>query len=256
MRSLALVVLAFGASSCEPALSVGEWKCSQSGSPDAVPDKTAPIGVPWSTSFENRFCDYTQLAGFCYVGEPATYEIVTSPVHSGRHAAAFTVHADDPSGFQARCVRQGVLPQAAYYGVWYFVPSIAQASGVWNLEHFQRGESAGREPGLWDVSLINGANGGLEAVVFDFLSGTAHHPTTPAPIPIGSWFHLEFYLERATDATGEVALYQDGRLLIQVTNIVTDDSTWAQWYVGNYADGISPPDSTLYVDDVTISAVR
>ena len=32
----------------------------------------------------------------------------------------------------------------------------------------------------------------------------------------------------------------------------TDDSNFGQWYVGNYADGLEPADSTLYVDDVTI----
>jgi hypothetical protein len=215
----------------------------------------APIEVPWSTGFENRFCDYTELAGFCYVGDPANYEIVTSPVHSGRRAAAFTVNADDPEGFQARCVRQGVLPTAAYYGAWYYLPSTAENSEVWNLIHFQGGTPSGLH-GLWDISLVNTADGNLEVVLFDFLSGVGRNPTTPTPVPIGSWFHLELYLSRAADATGEVELYQDGPLLIQATNLVTDDSGWGQWYVGNYANGLSPADSTIYVDDVTIRAVR
>jgi hypothetical protein len=249
------LVLAFGLSSCEPTLSVGEWKCAPNGAPDAAPTITAPIGVPWSTGFENRFCDYTELAGFCYDVGPATYATVTSPVHTGRHAAAFTVHADDPNGLQARCVRQGILPKAAYYGAWYFVPSVPETSGVWNLVHFQGGDPSAQH-GLWDISLVDTADGHLQTVVFDFLNGVGRNPVAPAPIPIASWFHLELYLSRAADATGEVALYQDGRLLFQVTNIITDDTDWGQWYVGNYADGRSPAESTLYVDDITISAVR
>jgi hypothetical protein len=247
-------VLALGTlPACEPTLTVGEWKCSPNGATTAVPGQTSPIGVTWSTSFENRFCDYTELGGFCYQGDPATYTIVTSPVHTGLHAAAFTVRADDPVGHQARCVRQGVLPQAAYYGAWYFVPTAPQNTAVWNLIHFQGGDRSAQ--GLWDVSLINAPNG-LQVVVYDFLNGIARDPTAPAPIPIGSWFHLEFFLRRAADATGEIALYQDGRLLVQATNIITDDSTWGQWYVGNFATGLTPADSTLYVDDVTISATR
>ena len=77
-----------------------------------------------------------------------------------------------------------------------------------------------------------------------------------SPIPIGEWFHLELYLKRATDATGEIALYQDGELLIEATDLITDDSSFGQWYVGNYADGRTPADSTLYVDDVTIRSDR
>jgi hypothetical protein len=239
---------------CEPTVTVGEWKCSANGAPDAAPARTAPIAVPWSSGFEDRFCDYTAVAGFCY-GDPAIYETVTSPVHSGRHAAAFTVVGGDATAFQARCVRQGALPQSAYYGAWYFVPALAQNSAVWNLEHFQGGDLSAQH-GLWDISLVNGATGDLEVVVFDFLNHVGRNPTPPAPIPIGSWFHLELYLARAADATGEVALYLDDRLVVQATNIVTDDTNWGQWYVGNYATGLSPANSTLYVDDVTISATR
>lgn len=249
------LALAFGVLSCEPTLTVGEWQCSTNGAPDAVPDRVAPIAVPWSTGFENRFCDYTQVAGFCYVGEPATYTAVTSPAHSGSHAAAFTVEAGDPVGHQARCVRQGILPKVAYYGAWYFIPTAAQNSGVWNLWHFQGGDPSAQH-GLWDLSLRNTADGALEAIVFGFLGAGTLESTPQEPVPVGSWVHWELYLSRAADATGEVALYQDGRLLFQTANIVTDDTNWGQWYVGNFATGLVPADSTLYVDDVTIRDSR
>jgi hypothetical protein len=259
MTRAALVVVALSAlpalPACEPSLSVGEWICSPNGTPDAARDVRAPISVPWSTGFENRFCDYTAAAGFCYDGAPGTYTTVTSPAHSGRHAAAFTVLGGDRVGFQARCVRQGVLPQAAYYGAWYFVPAVAQNSAVWNLVHFQGGDLASQH-GLWDISLVNRPDGGLRVVVYDFLNHMSRNPTVPTPVPIGSWFHLELYLSRAADATGEMALYQDDQLLLQATNIVTDDTNWGQWYVGNYATGLTPASSTLYVDDVTIRAAR
>jgi hypothetical protein len=148
-----------------------------------------------------------------------------------------------------------MLPTAAYYGAWYFLPTSAETSGVWNLIHFQGGDPSDQH-GLWDVSLVNTADEDLEVVLFDFLGGVTRRPTTPTPVPLGSWFHLELYLSRAADATGEVELYQDGQLLIQASNIVTDDSDWGQWYVGNYADRLSPADYTLYVDDVTIRATR
>ncbi|HEX6242688.1 MAG TPA: heparin lyase I family protein, partial [Polyangiales bacterium] len=78
----------------------------------------------------------------------------------------------------------------------------------------------------------------------------------PVPVPINTWFQLEFHLKRAADASGEVALYQDGQRLIEEKNLITDDSSWGQWYVGNFATALTPADFTLYVDDVTISATR
>jgi hypothetical protein len=247
-----LGVLALSAAACEPQLRVGEWVCSTDAA-TPIPAKTDPVAVPWSSSFEDRFCDYTQLAGFCYSDPSASYEIVTTPVHSGKYAAAFHVNSADPEAIQARCVRQGALPVAAYYGAWYFIPALARNSKVWNLIHFQGGELSGLH-GLWDVSLANTSSGDLQLIVFDFLNGVVRRPPNSVPVPIGAWFHIQLYLKRAADPTGEVALYLDGRELFKTDNLITDDSDYGQWYVGNFADGLMPSDSTLYVDDVSIGA--
>jgi hypothetical protein len=61
------------------------------------------------------------------------------------------------------------------------------------------------------------------------------------------------FLKRASDATGEVQVYQDGVSVLHQIGIITDDSAWAQWYVGNLATNLTPPESTIYVDDVSIS---
>src|SRR5438105_4272766 len=106
-RAVPAVVALSALFACEPRLTVGEWTCPAGGTPDAASDVNAPMSVPWSTSFEDRFCDYMASAGFCYGAAPASYVTVTSHAHSGRHAAAFSVDADDDAGFQARCVRQG-----------------------------------------------------------------------------------------------------------------------------------------------------
>lgn len=247
-----LSCLALSAMACEPRLVVGEWVCSTDATAP-IPDKTDPVAIPWSSGFEQRFCDYTQLAGFCYSDPGASYEIVTTPVHSGRYAAAFTVHSAEDAAIQARCVRQGGLPAEAYYGAWYFVPELATNDAVWNLLHFQGGEVSGLH-GLWDVSLVNTPSGELQLMVFDFLNGVVRRPPTPVPIPIGDWFHVQLYLKRAADDTGEVALYLNGRQLLRASDLITDDSEYGQWYVGNYANGLMPSDSTLYVDDVSIGA--
>jgi hypothetical protein len=213
------------------------------------------VEAGWSTGFENDFCDYAKVAGFCYAEPEASYTIVDSPVHSGRHAAAFSITRPDTLGHQTRCVRQGVLPEAAYYGAWYFVPERADNSALWNLFHFQGGDASAQH-GLWDVSLENTADGELEPIVFDFLNGRLRRAASPKPIPIGAWFHLEFYLERAADTSGSIALYRDGELVVEARGIETDDTRWGQWYVGNLATGLTPAESTVYVDDVTIQRSR
>ncbi|MEI9936200.1 MAG: heparin lyase I family protein [Pseudomonadota bacterium] len=263
-RALLLLVVSCSLFACETKLVVGQRndaagddagaagaQCTDSGS---IPAETDPIALPWSTGFENGFCDYEASGGFCIGG--GTRKTVTSPTAQfGQFAAAFSVDSADTASNQARCVRQGVLPEEAYYGAWYYIPAPATLidnSSLWNLWHFQGGDAS--QKGLWDISLINGDSGALELLVYDFLTPVVRKQTAmrAIPIPIGSWFHIEFFLKRRSDATGEIRLYQDGQKIIEATDLITDDSSWGQWYVGNISKGLTPADSTLYVDDVTI----
>jgi hypothetical protein len=173
---------------------------------------------------------------------------------------------------QSRCIRQGNLPAAAYYSAWYYVPHLARLvqttdstapdfSG-WNLFHFQgitTGENYPGENFHWDVSLVNKDSGALRLEVFSYQfppspPDQSNHPS----IPIGAWFKIEMYLKRAADETGEVIVYQDDAVIFQLSNLVTDrsNSPFGQWYVGNLAKNLDPPESTVYVDDITISATR
>lgn len=257
-KTLAIaVLLCFGA--CKQPLVVGEYKCPVS-SPEAgsPPSKYDPIAVPWSAGFENQFCDYpsSEEPGWCYGFPPASFRVVSSPVHTGQFAAEFTVLTGTDGGAQpqARCSRQGVFPAEAYYGAWYYIPEVATNKGNWNLFHFQGGNSdATSIKNLWDVSLVNGPTGDLTLIVFDDLEG-GKHPTSTKSVPIGKWFHIVFYWKRAKDTSGEVALYQDAERVADLTNLMTDNTDWGQWYVGNLADTLQPPRSTVYVDDITIRA--
>jgi hypothetical protein len=242
---------------CQPALVVGEWKCPEEDPDAAQQDIRDPIPVPWTSGFENRFCDYTQPGGFCYGGARASFHVVSSPVHSGDFAAAFTATGSDEAGApeqRTRCARQGSLPEAAYYGAWYYVPVAASNGGIWNLFHFQGANGGNGVPhGLWDVSLTNAPSGQLRIRLYDFF----RRDNIDGPvIPIGAWFHLELYLKRAKDASGEVVLYIDGEKGPSRTDVITDDTDWGQWHVGNYVTTLTPPDSTVYVDDITIATTH
>jgi len=236
---------------CQPNLSVGEWTCSEDGSIQAAPDPTAPVALGWKADFENRFCDYTELGGFCYQDEAASYERVTEPKHLGRYAAAFTLTAEGDA--QTRCVRQGVLPRAAYYGAWYFIPALPTQASNWNLFHFRGGSDLSSTDGFLDVSLVN-SNGSTRLGVY----GKDHRPigdvADSPPVPTQTWFRVQLFLRLGAGTSGEVALYQEGQQVFDLTDLATDNSAFGQWYVGNLGSGLKPPNSTLYVDDVTISA--
>lgn len=258
LRAAAGAALACLSSGCEPELIVGAWTCpgpapAADGGTVGFFDKV--VDVEWTTGFETDFCDYMRAGGFCYSSPAASYGVVDTPVHGGRSAAKFSVIGDvDVDGGQARCFREGALPRDARYGAWFQVPSPATNTGNWNLMHFQGG-APNDFHGLWDVSLGSNDDGSLYLYLFDFLGPGARRPadTTALPVPIGTWFHVELRLQRAPDATGEAALYLDGALVLGFTDLPTDDSAYAQWYVGNLANDLSPADSTIYVDDVTIA---
>jgi hypothetical protein len=239
-------ILAISGAGCDPRIVVGSDTSDDGG--------LTPLVVPWSTGFENGVDDWSQPAsqGFCYAVGNAQYQIVAAPVHSGKQAAAFTVNTGGIPPPHTRCLRQGVLPDAAYYGAWYYVPAPATNFGNWNLLHFQGANVADGAVahGLWDVSLTSGPDGALDTSVYDFLrmrqleAGTA--------IPIATWFHLEVFLRRAPDGTGRFTLTRDGDVVLDLNGIETDDSLWGQWFVGNLATALLPPSSTVYVDDITI----
>jgi len=227
--------------------------CSVGGGPEDMSDD-APLTAPWTTSFETGFCSYN-YGGFCYSDAHSSYRIVTSPVRSGSFAAAFDMRPSSADGArQTRCVRQGVLPAEAYYGAWYYVPSDLTGAHTWNLFHFQGGPRGAFLRGLWDVTMTDDAGNGYVAFIFDTVRGRVYAQTAPKPIPRDRWFQLEFYLKRAADATGEVALYQDGEEVVRRTGIATDDTPYGEWYVGNYAAMLEslPATVSVYVDDVTV----
>lgn len=252
------LVLACLSGACEPELIVGkvtndqEASCLLSGSDGGAPSAEDKIvEAPWTTGFEDGFCGYTLAGGFCYASDDASYTIVDEPVHGGLNAAAFSVTTNAPlEARQTRCVLQGALPDDAVYGAWFYIPAFARNAGNWNLFYFQHLVSL--DPGLWSISLRSSDAGTLHLYVLGHLDGVARIPAPSPAVPIGSWFQVEFRLLRAADRTGEIALYQDGALLFEESGIVTDPGEPDQWYVGNWADALTPPESTIYVDDVTV----
>ena len=215
--------------------------------------------IPWATGFEDGFCGYNDAKGWCYPDPGAAYTSVLSPAHSGGRAAAFSLDTTDAGGGAGtRCAREGTFPHDAYYGAWFYLPSLPQSTNNWNLIHFQGGN--GGTTGwhnLWDVTLVRNDSGGFGLTVVTALDlGRQLNQSTPPDVPTASWFHVVLRFVRAADATGEVTLYQDDQQLFDITGIATDPYPYDQWYVGNLVYAATPPELTVYVDDVSVSASR
>jgi hypothetical protein len=259
-------VLAILSCACEPDLVVGGWNCATS--PGAAGPKDDggvtqpvldPIALPWNTGFENGFCGYAAVKGFCYKIGDAEPTSVASPVHSGHRAMAFAIAADDGgSGGQTRCVREGAFPHDAYYGAWFYLPSIPKSADNWNLVHFQGGNGDTRWTKLFDVTLVSTGDGQYGLTLNQGEDDQLLGPAKPRAVRVASWFHVVLRFLRSPDANGEVTLYQDDldQPLVDVTGIVTDPYPYDQWYVGNLVHGAPPTDLTVYVDDVSVSTTR
>lgn len=254
------LLAAFLAWGCEPPLEVGSWKCAAAplyippdGSPE-LPGRDTVVDPAWESSFEDGFCGYIEARGFCYSDPDAGYELVESPARSGRKAAAFSIITDgNLEGRQTRCVREGQLPKDAFYTAYFYVPQGTKSMGNWNLMHFRTHTETDGLDGKWDVSLANNDDDELVPLLRGYVGDVPIMPSFDHPIPLDRWFSLSVRLRRESTETGVAALYLDGELLVERTDIITDDdSTWGQWYVGNLADNLDPPASTIYVDDVSI----
>ncbi|HET9930964.1 MAG TPA: hypothetical protein VFQ35_09765 [Polyangiaceae bacterium] len=247
---------------CEPDLNVGSWKCPW---PSRIPDGgdsvgltpyTGPVRVPWSTSFETDMCDYDREQGFCYASPNSSFGFIDAPAHSGRRAMAFSVSLGSTAFEQARCVREGAMPVHGMYTAWFLLPSNVTNSGTWSLVHFRGGDSDGTNlTALWDVDVSNNAdNGSSYLYVYDQRRWLSITPPEKVPVPTGKWFKLDVRWRQAADESAEIELLQDGRSVLVIEG-ASDSFKWRQWYVGNWANSLSPRSNIVYVDDVAIRSL-
>lgn len=102
-------------------------------------------------------------------------------------------------------------------------------------------------------------NGIMYLYVYDKILFTAHgQGDDRLAIPVGQWVHIEAYLKKRFDNTGQLTVWQDGVKIIDVQHIRTiiGEDDRLRWSVNNYTDDIAPSDPVIYVDDAVISTER
>jgi len=184
--------------------------------------------------------------------------------HHGSYGAEIVVIPTPGMSSVSYLYRRQPTPPAAYYSAFFYVPgTIYVPPGSYlSLCHF-RSSTTPDGTGVyaaWDINLYTQANGSLAAQMYDFKTDTPQSPPVVA-FPTDQWVQLEVYLAKAvpTDAgtpTGGIAVWQDGKPILDRQNIATVQSSYLEWDVGGTSINIQPDPISIYVDDAAISLSR
>jgi hypothetical protein len=264
--SLSAVASLALASACALHITVGDIPADAASSV-VSPDAAAPpqFPLPFVAGFEAAdggcgFADWMSPAGACYTAAGGVNALVESPVHAGSCAASFTTVVAAVAS-QARCYLEGDLSApVVWFTAWFYVPSPLPTltswvgSSSWNIMHFVSGVTdGGTAGGVLDVNFTVLADGTLSAVLFDILRHRELSPTPAVSLPQDTWFKLSLRFVRSSTATGAWSLYQDGTLTIDTEGLVTAPEPFMQFFVGNLTDSLAAGQTTVFVDDISVS---
>jgi hypothetical protein len=220
-----------------------------------------PLGVEpslWMADHETG--DLSQWkeggTGDTYASSDSTLTLVENLVHGGRYAVKSSINnVNHPS--LARLYRQD-LPPEAYFTVWLYFPQAYDVGDYWNVFEFTgRRDSANAmsETALWSLNLRKDSHNQLAWYVYDDIGGQELLAVEPLKAPIGRWFAVTAYVRQATDQTGQLTFWIDGKLFINETGRATVPSLWMRWSVGNVAERMPQP-ADLFLDDAIITDHR
>jgi hypothetical protein len=194
------------------------------------------------------------------------------PAHSGDGSAKVTI--DTSGGDQIARLYRRIGNDDAYYIAWFYLNEDHTQNGGppgawWSIFLFRAVKDRNASIDLWSVDLVRSPTNTLTVALFDhqFDNGngkpkgrTISVATQPPPlVPIAQWFQIQAHLHAAWGTPSQLTLWLDG---VQVFKL--DDTTPAPdqqplyWVIGNGGSKMSPPKSTIFIDDaqITTSFVR
>lgn len=220
--------------------------------------------IIWSARHETGDLDEWELAagGAGATGaDEGTISVGETYARTGRFAAKLEKQVDTSSvarGGGPRLTRSG-LPQTAFYSAWYLVPQPYETRSYWTIMQFDspRLTNAVYDRGV-NLQLRSLPDGGLvlQALFHNeaYLLAPLAYP--PPLVPIARWFHVEAQFRAATDATGRLVVWLDGRRIYDLGGRPTIDPTTVEFMVASLLFDANPSPVELYVDDVVISRSR
>ncbi|HYN89547.1 MAG TPA: heparin lyase I family protein [Ardenticatenaceae bacterium] len=179
-----------------------------------------------------------------------------SPARAGRYAA-FLQTGDIGSSQQGARLFRWCEPRAndaLYYSAWYLIPTRVTVESWWAIMQWK---SAGSFNPKFALMVGNRPDGEMYLYLGRGRdSGGGSWSQSTSDLPVGQWFHLEAYYEKAGDGTGRVTVWQDGVELLDLAGVSTANGEDLGWSVINYGDSLDPGNLTIYTDDAAISRTR
>lgn len=178
---------------------------------------------------------------------------------SGRHSLALTIRNANGERQAARIFRWHEGLKSGYYSAWYYFPRRFEPELWWNVFQFKTHDRKGVSQPTWSLNVGNLRNGEMTFYLYSSLQDRTYDrplTSTPLAIPVGQWVHVEAFYKRATDGTGQIAVWQNGTKIYDISGVRTALTDYSDWSLNNYTDNIRPSTATIYVDDAAISKSR
>jgi hypothetical protein len=219
--------------------------------------------VTWATDHESGTLDDWSLApgGGIFAGDATldAVSIAAGPAHSGQYS--LKISNGDTNDMEGPGVfRELVDPEEAYYSAWYYLPTSYLTKSQWTIQKFRsRSISA---PDLvnhgHDLNLRTLPGGDIILYVYSHDAAYLQAPlaSPPAFVPVGTWFHLEVLFRPRTDETGRLLIWLDDRLVYDLENRRTADTSDVLWSPCSVGEDVEPSPKVIYVDDAAISHTR
>lgn len=226
----------------------------------------------WSATFEPGDLSewvFDANGGLWYENAaPAT--VSTDLAHAGRYAGKPTMGPTmgAPGMASSSYFYRNQVPPSAYYAAWYYIPSTVTIHSWMSLAHF-RSSTTGDDTNptaIWDLNVwpvVEGSLppgtlpvGTLTTHFYNYLTMTNADQLVTQAVPTDQWVHFEILLRKATDATGQVTVWQDNVMIVDLQNVPTVLTAWVQWDAGGASNDLSPATSSIYMDDASISLER
>lgn len=114
---------------------------------------------------------------------------------------------------------------------------------------------ASTEKELYDLGLVNAADGSLTPSLYDHQSG-ANVPLLAAPVVrTDVWFQIEAFYRNAQDDSGRLTFWLDGREIVDVSGPMAP-TPWVEWDAVNVGENLTPSTVAVAIDDCAISLSR
>jgi hypothetical protein len=220
--------------------------------------------VTWATSHESGTYDDWLLppGGNIFLTDPTndSVSVVAGPAHSGQYSLKLSnggvSDMDGPGVY-----RELVNPDEAYYSAWYYLPTSYVTKSQWTILKFRsRSDVNPDDPPNHGHDLNLRALPGGETILYVYSHDPAYLQAPlanpPAIVPVGEWFLLEVLFRPRTDDTGRLLVWLNDRLVYDLENRRTADTSDVLWSPCSVGEDVEPSPKVIYVDDAAISHTR